>query len=106
MKTKTKIIILLVVVGLGGLTVYKWQQRRNEATIKIIKMDRIAKEVQFKMAYKDLKFETSIQLGGIRKQAIKDYLFEAITKDKTIVLSVKDKAGNVLKVKTVDFTDA
>lgn len=105
MKTKTKILVVLFVLTLGGLTIYKWQNKRNKATITITKIDQTTQEAHFKMSYKDLDFATVVKLGGIRRQVLQGYVFEAVTKGKTIVLSIQDKAGKELARKIVDFSN-
>lgn len=103
--TKTaKIIFLLTVLALGGWAVYQWQQKRNKATIQILKEDRNNKSVAFKMSYKDLHFKSTIKLGGIHKQELKGYVFEATTQGQQLLFSIKDPSGVVLTKKVVDFS--
>lgn len=103
MSTKSKIIIVLIVLALGGYTISKWQSDRNEPVINIVSTNQSTKEVVFKMSYKDKNFGTAIKLGGIRKQTLGDYAFEAISQGKSIVFAIKDKTNKVLATKTVTF---
>lgn len=103
MKNSTKIIIVLIVLAIGGYAYYNSKEDSDAPKIEVTTIDTIAKSIAFKMSYKAAKFATTVKLGGLRKQVIGDYTFEAITKGQTIVLSIKDKANKVLTTKTIDF---
>ncbi|WP_052596113.1 hypothetical protein [Aureispira sp. CCB-QB1] len=103
MKSRTKVFIVLLVLALGGVAIYQWQQQRNEPIIKIVNSNQSTKEVAFKMSYKDMKFESSLKLGGVRRQKLGNYTFEAVTQGQKIVLSIKDNNNKALTTKTVTF---
>ena len=102
MKTKTKILIVVVILALGGLTVWKWKQS-DKAVIKINEINQATKEVDFEMSYKAMKFAGSMKHGGIRRQPLNGYTFEAITNGNTIIFSIISEEGDVLATKTITF---
>jgi hypothetical protein len=103
MTNRNKIIIVLVVLAMGGFIIYNSKDNNSKPKIEVTSINQVTKEVAFKMSYKDLKFATTVKLGGIRQQVLGDYTFQAITQGQNIVLSIKDKTNKVLKTKTVSF---
>ena len=100
---KTKIAIIVAVIALGSILIWKWNDNRNQPQIKIIKSNATNKQVQFEMTYKGMKFATTVTHGGIRKQVIKGYTFEAITVGNALVFSIKNEVGDILATKTIQF---
>lgn len=103
MKKKTKIGILVFVALIGGVFLWKWNKNRNEPKIDIIKTNQTNKQVQFEMAYKGMRFATTVTHGGVRKQVIKGHTFEAITVGNDLIFSIKGEDGSVLASKKVTF---
>ena len=103
MKTKNKIIIVLIVLAIGGFVIYNSEKKNDKPTIQILSTNPSTKEVAFKMSYKGKEFSAIVKLGGIRRQVLGEHTFEAITQGKNIVLSIKDKTNKVLTTKTVTF---
>ena len=50
-----------------------------------------------------MRFASTVTHGGIRRQVINGHEFEAITKDNTLVFSIKSEKGDILATKTVSF---
>lgn len=100
---KKKIAIIAVVVILGGILIWKWNQNRNQPQIKILKTNSTNKQVQFEMMYKGMRFATTMTHGGIRRQVINGHTFEAVTEGNSLVFSIKDEQGDILAKKTIQF---
>jgi hypothetical protein len=103
MSKKNKIILaVLIVLIIGGFGFMQWQ-KSNKPTIDAKVVDADKKEIEFEMSYKDMKFDGSIKLGGIRRQVLQEHTFEAFSLSNEIVLHIKAPDNSILLVKKIAF---
>lgn len=100
MKTKLFIAFLVIATIIAG---YFWINRDKKSHINITKSDANNKEVAFEMSYKGMSFNTTVKHGGIRRQIINGYTFQAITEGNNIILSIKSPDGEIIESKQVTF---
>ncbi|BDS10568.1 hypothetical protein [Aureispira anguillae] len=101
MNTKTKLFIVLLVIGIGGGLVYTQWQKQNKPRIKVNQYLKEKKAIQFEMSYKGAAFSDTIQYGQTWRKEKDGIRFLASSKDGVIYLFIKNAKGAILAQKVV-----
>lgn len=100
---KKKIILIVVLLALaGGIGFLKWKSLQ-QPKIKYQVTDATKKIVAFDMRYKGMQFKSDVSLGGLKRQEIGDYVFEAKTEGNSVVLRIVDKSNKVIATRKIPF---
>lgn len=106
MNTKTKLFIVLLVIGIGGGLVYTQWQKQNKPTIEATALNKNDNtiDIAFNMSYKGIQYKETIPFGTIWVKHQKGYSFEVIPVQKEVYFFIVDKDKTVLARKKVDVS--